>query len=97
MSTYTKMTKISLGACGSQIHQTQKVNLCGIYVDLRLCCLELPAHHSFLIQLFNYHLSHYTSAIAQDMLNSLYVNNIISGCDTEDSVTTQMLRHNEGC
>ena len=33
----------------------------------------------------NYHLSHYTSPIAQDMLNSLYVDNIISGCDGEES------------
>ena len=33
----------------------------------------------------HYHLSHYTSPIAQDMLNSLYVDNIISGCDTEEN------------
>ena len=34
----------------------------------------------------NYHLSQYTSPIAQDMLNSLYVDNIISGCDTEENI-----------
>ena len=38
-----------------------------------------------LSSVINYHLSHYTSPIAQDMLNSLYVDNIISGCDTEES------------
>ena len=32
----------------------------------------------------NHHLSRYTSPIAQDMLNNLYVDNIISGCDTEE-------------
>ena len=38
-----------------------------------------------LSSVINYNLSHYTSPVAQDMLNNLYVDNIISGCDTEES------------
>lgn len=49
MSTYMKMAKISLDSCGSQTHQIQKVSL--LCIGLRLCCLELPAHHLFWIQL----------------------------------------------
>ena len=37
-----------------------------------------------LSSVINHHLSCYASPIAQDMLNSLYVDNIISGCDTEE-------------
>ena len=41
---------------------------------------------SFILNsVIHHHLSHYTSPVAQDMLNSLYVDNVISGCDTEES------------
>lgn len=39
----------------------------------------------FELSCIHHHLSLYASPIAQDMLNSLYVDDIISGCDTEES------------
>ena len=34
----------------------------------------------------DYHLNSYQSAVSQDMKNNLYVDNVISGCQSEEEI-----------
>ena len=57
-------------------------------VVYRFCVVLFGATCSLFIlnSVIHHRLSHYTSPLAQDMLYSLYVDNIMSGCDTEEDV-----------
>ena len=65
-------------------------------VVYRFCAVLFGATCSpfILNSVIHHHLSHYTSPIAQDMLYSQYMDNIMSGCDTEDVIKYYTISRN---